>query len=92
MGYSAKGLELSDNRDTAIRFLVESALKSVASRRRTEKPRSRDAWVERLCEALMSESETSYQTVVASAVSVGISTETLYQDLFPAAARRLGEL
>ncbi len=92
MGYSAKGLELSDNRDTAIRFLVESALKSVASGRRDGRPKSRDAWVERLCEALMSDSETSYQTVVASALSMGISSETLYQDLFPATARRLGEL
>ncbi|MFC3614211.1 B12-binding domain-containing protein [Lutimaribacter marinistellae] len=40
----------------------------------------------------MSESETSYQSVLTSAIASGVSSETLYHDMVPAAARRLGEM
>ena len=41
--------------DQAIRFLVESAIRKVASNYTNDRPRNRDEWVERFCEALMSE-------------------------------------
>lgn len=83
---------LHESQRPAIRFLVESALRKVISNNSKSIPRSRDEWVARLSEALMSESESSYQTVISSLVSSGVTTEEIYQDFVPATARYLGEL
>ncbi len=75
-----------------IRFLVESALRSVASHRSASRPRSRAQWVERLCNALMSTSETSHQAVVAELMASGFSSEEIYQAFVPEAARAMGRM
>lgn len=75
-----------------IRFLVESALKSVVSAKQDSAPRGHDEWVEHLVGALVSESETSHQAAVTSLISSGISSEEVFETYVPDAARRLGEL
>lgn len=91
MGGIAGGLELTSNRDNAIRFLVESALKSVATDRRIELPKTRREWVDLLVEALVSDAETQHHSLISAMMASGISTEKLCQQFYPAAARRLGE-
>lgn len=83
---------LADNQQPAIRFLVESALRTVRTKASTSEPRTRDEWVARLCEALMSEAESSYQSVLTSLMATGVSSQEVYQSYIPSAARRLGEL
>jgi methylmalonyl-CoA mutase cobalamin-binding subunit len=79
-------------RGAAIRFLVESALRKVASDYGDRSPKDRDAWIDRLCAALTSDSETSHQSVIGALIANGVSSEQVYQDYVPAAARRLGEM
>jgi methylmalonyl-CoA mutase cobalamin-binding subunit len=76
----------------ALKYLVESALRKVATDFADARPRSRDEWVDRLCKALMSESETSHQGVISALMAGGVSSERLFQDYVPAAAQRLGEM
>lgn len=76
----------------AIRFLVESALRKIASDYVDRNPKDRDAWIERLCAALVSESETSHHGVIGALVATGVTSEQIYQDYVPEAARRLGEM
>lgn len=83
---------LSDSRNTAIRFLVEAALQSVASEKRNAAPQSREEWVDRLCSEVMSDSETSHQSVIAALMATGVSSEDIFQTYVPAVARRIGEL
>ncbi len=83
---------LADNQKPAIRFLVESALRTVSTKVTTSEPRTRDQWVARLCEALMSESESSYQSVLSALMATGVSSQEIYQSYVPSAARHLGEL
>lgn len=85
-------LELQDKRDTAIRFLVEAALQSVATTKQSSAPRSREEWVQRLCAEIMSDSETSHRNVISALLATGVSTEDVLQTYVPAVARRLGEL
>ncbi len=80
------------DRQPAIRFLVESALRKVKSGQAGEMPADREGWVERLCEALMSESETSHRAVIASLMATGIDRREFYEFYVPSAARRLGEM
>jgi len=87
-----KGRGLSNAQQPAIRFLVESALRTVMSKATHTEPRTRDEWIGRLCEALMSESDNSYQSVIASLISSGVSTEEIFQSYVPAASHYLGEL
>jgi methylmalonyl-CoA mutase cobalamin-binding subunit len=77
---------------SAIKFLVESALRKVASNYTDNRPRNRDEWIERLCEALMSESETSHHGVISAIMANGVSGERFFQEYVPAAAQRLGEM
>ena len=81
-----------DAQDPAIRFLVESALRKIAADYGERNPRGREAWVERLCEALISDSETSHHSVIGALVATGVTSDDLYQDYVPEAARRLGEM
>ncbi len=55
-------------------------------------PRSREEWIARLCDALMSESETSHKSVISALLASGVTSEEIYQSYIPAAARYLGEL
>lgn len=87
-----KGSGLAESQRPAIRFLVESALRTVMSNAVKAEPRTRDEWIGRLCEALMSESENSYQSVIASLIASGVSSEEVFQSYVPSAARSLGEL
>ncbi|MEX0339597.1 MAG: B12-binding domain-containing protein [Arenibacterium sp.] len=75
-----------------IRFLVESALHSVASSRHQSVPRGQDDWVDHLVDALMSESETSYHAVLSSLIASGVTSKEIYEHYVPDAARRLGQL
>ncbi|MEL7258975.1 MAG: cobalamin B12-binding domain-containing protein [Pseudomonadota bacterium] len=83
---------LSEAQRPAIRFLVESALRTVMTNTANREPRTRDEWIGRLCEALMSEAESSYHSVVAALISNGVTQEDVFQSYVPAAARYLGEL
>lgn len=85
------GYDQSDDRDTAIRFLVEAALKSVADNRRTQSPKTKDDWIDRLCEEIMSESETSHHAVISSLMATGVSSDEVLGEYVPAVARKLGE-
>lgn len=76
----------------AIRFLVESALRRVISGKTRSQPRNRQEWVTYLVEALMSESDAPYQSVLSSLMANGVSSEEIYQRYVPDAARLLGEL
>jgi methylmalonyl-CoA mutase cobalamin-binding subunit len=88
----ARGAVGKDGRGPAIRFLVESALRKIASDYVERSPQGREEWVERLCAALMSDAESSHRTVLASLIATGVSSEEIYLDYVPAAAKRLGEM
>ncbi|MEO1749475.1 MAG: hypothetical protein AAFR27_12825, partial [Pseudomonadota bacterium] len=83
---------LTESQRPAIRFLVESALRKVVHSQENALPRTRDDWTVRLCDALMSESETSHKAVISSLLASGVSTDEVYQTYIPEAARYLGEL
>ncbi|QFT81751.1 B12 binding domain protein [Roseovarius sp. THAF27] len=87
-----RGHGLSKSQQPAIRFLVESALRTVISNKERAEPRTREQWIERLCEALMSDSSSGYRAVMASLVASGVSTEEVFQSYIPAASAFLGEL
>ncbi|MDW4499394.1 hypothetical protein R5H30_15475 [Sulfitobacter sp. D35] len=76
----------------AIRFLVESALKSVANGKAGSEPRSRDEWVTHLGESLMSESESAHKATLASLMATGVSSEEVLHSFVPEVSRYLGEL
>lgn len=81
----------SSVRDASLRLLVESAVRKVATDRSRRRPRTREEWISRLCDAVVSESETSHHTVISSMVSNGISQDDILQTYIPEVARRLGE-
>lgn len=81
-----------DPQSPAIKFLVESALRKIASDYVDRNPKDREAWIERLCDALMSDSETSHHGVIGALVATGVTSRQVYQDYVPEAARRLGEM
>lgn len=83
---------VSDGQTPAIRYLVESALRKVISEKDEAHPRNRQEWVAYLAEALISESDTPYQSVISSMMANGISSEEVFQRYVPDAARFLGEL
>lgn len=76
-----------------IRFLVESALRSVAlDKQAGETPKTRGAWVARLCEALTHETDEAHSRVLAAMMGNGIPSREIFQYYVPEAARYLGEL
>ncbi|MDT8325778.1 MAG: cobalamin B12-binding domain-containing protein [Roseovarius sp.] len=78
---------------SGIRFLVESALRSVAlDKQGVETPKTREAWVAHLCEALSDDSEAAHSRVIAAMMGNGISSTEIFQYYVPEAARYLGEL
>jgi len=82
----------SGHSDHAIRVLVESALREVASSKARSQPNSQREWVALLCEKLMSDSETSHHAVISQILAGGVSAEELHRTYIPAASRLLGEL
>ncbi len=84
--------EARQARRPAIRFLVQSALKEVMSEKNNIQPGSRPEWVAHLSKALMSESETAYQSVLSSLMANGVGSEEIQQRYVPDVARYLGEL
>jgi len=82
----------SYHEDDGIRFLVESALRSVASHKNHAKPASRLEWVRHLCDALISGSDTAYRSVITDLVLNGFEQDEIYQTIVPDAARHLGEM
>lgn len=86
-----RDVELAAAQKPALRYLVESALKSLVSEKMDTEPRSRGEWVERLGRALMSDAAMEHQAVLASLVAQGVPSEDLYQYYIPEASRFLGE-
>jgi methanogenic corrinoid protein MtbC1 len=86
------GSGITRSGEPGIRFLVESALRSVLSNSASEKPRTRDEWIEYLAEAMISESETSHRAAIASLIASGVSSEEVYQKYIPEVSRFLGEM
>jgi len=83
---------ISGGQRPGIRFLVESALRSVASATHNSQPRTRGDWVTQLCAALVSESETSHKAVLSSLIAAGITQREIFQSYIPDVARMLGEM
>jgi hypothetical protein len=79
-------------RPGAVRHLVAAALQQVRAARGGSRPRDREGWVAHLCEALMSEAETSHHAAVAALMASGVSSDDFFAEYVPAAARRLGAL
>ncbi len=86
------GPGLVETQRPAIRFLVESALRTLNSKVVAAQPRTRDQWIGRLCQALMSETDGEYQAVINALIATGVDPEDVYQSYVPSAARFLGEL
>lgn len=74
-----------------IRSLAESALRILAERKQGARAADRHDWVERLCDAVVSDSETSHHRVISSMVSSGITSDDVFDIYLPAVARELGE-
>ncbi len=83
---------ISSGQGKGIRFLVESALRSVASASHNAEPKTRDEWITQLCAALVSESETSHKAVISSLIAKGVTQREVFQSYIPDAARVLGEM
>lgn len=83
---------LTDAEKPAIRFLVERALRSVVRRSADQTPQGRDEWLLHLCDALVSDSEATFQTVIAQLMACGVTSEEILHGYVPDAARLLGEL
>ncbi|NBD29045.1 MAG: hypothetical protein GVY31_03280 [Alphaproteobacteria bacterium] len=91
-GLEVSGLEVSKGRGPTIRYLVESALRTVASTSQDEKPSTRSEWVAHLASAMVSESDTSHKAAISSLIANGVSSDEVYQTYIPAVARYLGEM
>lgn len=74
-----------------IHSLAESALKILADNRHGERQGVTGDWVERLCDAVVSDSETSHHRVISAMVSSGIRSDDIFDIYLPAVARELGE-
>lgn len=87
-----KGSSLQEAQRPAIRFLVESALRTLNSKSEAAPPRTRDQWVGRLCQAIMAETDDEYPAVIKALMATGVEPREIYQSYVPSAARFLGEL
>ena len=82
----------ADARGPGIQYLVESALRSIVTTSHDTQPKTRQDWVELICTALMSESDSSHKAVIASLIATGVSQREVLDSVIPAASRRLGEM
>lgn len=83
--------DFSEIPQPAIRFLVESALRSLASECKETKPRNKAEWVHHLSQALMSEAEVEHHKVLSALMANGVSNKELLHYYIPEASRYLGE-
>ncbi|KNX43092.1 hypothetical protein ROTO_02210 [Roseovarius tolerans] len=81
---------ISGGQGKGIRFLVESALRSVASASHNTEPKTRDEWITQLCAALVSESETSHKAVISSLIAKGVTQREVFQSYIPECRPRVG--
>jgi len=81
-----------DAQKPAIRFLVESALRQVASDRRIASAQGREDWIAHLVEVLLAETDAPLRSLLSSLRESGVSHDKIYQSYVPDAARYLGEL
>lgn len=91
-GFDDEATGLVPQRGQGIRFLVESALRKVASDKKSDPPRDREGWIARLCEAVTDDSDEAHHGVIAEMIANGISSTEVYQVYVPEVARFLGEL
>lgn len=82
---------MARHQQPGIRVLVESALRSVVESRSDRPPGNRDEWVRELTGALMAESDTLYQKVIAGLFATGVGNDEIFERYVPDAARLLGE-
>jgi methanogenic corrinoid protein MtbC1 len=82
--------QASDER-AGIQSLAESALKILAERRQCDRHGDMAQWVERLCDAVVSDSETSHHRVISAMVSSGVRSDEVFDTYLPAVARELGD-
>lgn len=87
----AGSLRTGEHDDSSIRFLVESALKQLATDRLGVKPKTRHQWTERIVEALVAESEVPFTSIIGELMATGVGSEELVQSVVPEASRLLGE-
>ncbi|MFP4238753.1 MAG: B12-binding domain-containing protein [Rhodosalinus sp.] len=76
---------------TGIRTLAESALRILAESRQCDRRGDTAQWVERLCDAVVSDSETSHHRVISAMVSSGVCSDEVFDTYLPAVARELGD-
>lgn len=81
-----------EGKGSGIQYLVESALRSVATNSQDTQPRTRQDWVELICTALMSDSGTSHRAVLSSLIATGVPQREILDSVIPAASRLLGEM
>ena len=91
-GDGFRSAAMSGGQRDGIRFLVESALRSVASTNGETQPRTREGWIDQLCAALVSDSETSHKAVISSLIATGVSQQEIMQSFIPEVSRALGEM
>ncbi len=82
---------LAQHHQPAIRYLVESALRKVVDDKADGAPKVREDWINTLCDALVSTSESSHHQVIASMVASGMSMDDIFDNVLPDASRQLGE-
>lgn len=80
-----------DCEQTGIRSLAESALKILAESRQCDRQDDMPQWIERLCDAVVSDSETSHHRVISAMVSSGVRSDEVFDTYLPAVARELGD-
>lgn len=83
--------ELSAAQKPAIRFLIESALKSLKDGKEEAIPGNKAEWVAKLGKSLMAQSDQEYESVLAALIANGVSSQELHQYYIPEASRYLGE-
>lgn len=81
----------SSGQRSGIRSLAESALKILAENRQCDRHGDMTQWTERLCDAVVSDSETSHHRVISAMVSSGIRSDEVFDLYLPAVARELGD-
>lgn len=82
----------AEGKGSGIQYLVESALRSVATNSHDTQPKTRRGWVELICDTLMSDSDSSHRAVISSLIATGVSQREILDSVVPAASRMLGQM
>jgi MerR family transcriptional regulator, light-induced transcriptional regulator len=83
--------DVVDKTHPAVGFLVGAALRSLTVSKHDDGPRSREDWIIRLTEAVLSSAGAEYRSVLSAMVANGFSQNTVLHDFVPEASRLLGE-